>query len=123
VKGVEQSEKLQALYDQMWTQWIYLVLATLLPALKLIFGLGGVRWTSIWGAMFLLSIFTTEALILFGGRQLIRMASQSDNTEESERLPRHLRRAEDSCRPAEPLTLTTLYIYPHDLSKKLDAVH
>lgn len=122
VKGVEKSETLQTLYDQTWARWVYLMLATLLPAIKLIFGLGGSPWTRIWGVMFLSSIIVTEILIFFGSWQLGRMASH-DNAEASGRLLRRVGEAEHGGWPAEPLRLATLYTYPDGLSKKLKALH
>jgi hypothetical protein len=67
---LDQSETLKTLSEQMWMRWVFLTLATVLPAIKLIFGLGGVPWAASWGAMYLLSIIMTETLVLFGSRAL-----------------------------------------------------
>ncbi|KAH7327363.1 hypothetical protein BKA65DRAFT_481074 [Rhexocercosporidium sp. MPI-PUGE-AT-0058] len=58
IKGVQSLEKMT------WLRWLWFILGTLPPAIKLM-AMGGVPWEKAWGLMFLTSWSANEGLMIF----------------------------------------------------------
>lgn len=58
-----ETEGIQKLERMTWLRWLWFVLGTLPPAIKLL-SMRGVAWAQIWGLMFLLSWVVNELLII-----------------------------------------------------------
>jgi hypothetical protein len=61
------SEGLQSLEKQTWLRWVFFIVGTLGPSIKLM-AMQGVPWTKVWGGMFLFTFLVTEAAALFNRR-------------------------------------------------------
>lgn len=57
-------EGLQTLERTAWLRWLWFVLATLPPTIKLM-AMSGVIWPQIWGIMFFASWIVNESMIIF----------------------------------------------------------
>lgn len=64
------SEGLQSLEKQTWLRWVFFMVGTLGPSIKLM-AMQGVPWTKVWGAMFLFTFLVTEVAALFHRRSRI----------------------------------------------------
>jgi hypothetical protein len=61
------SEGIQSLEKQTWLRWLFFIVGTLGPSIKLM-AMQGVLWTKAWGSMFLFAFFVSEAVVLFARR-------------------------------------------------------
>ncbi|CAG8961780.1 hypothetical protein HYFRA_00006323 [Hymenoscyphus fraxineus] len=59
-----ETEGIQALERMTWLRWVWFLLGTLPPAIKLL-SLNGVGWVQAWGVLFLSSWVLNELLIIF----------------------------------------------------------
>lgn len=66
----ESAEGLQALQKQTWLRWIFFIVGTLGPAIKLM-AIEGVPWTKAWGLAFLFALLVIEAAALVARRSTI----------------------------------------------------
>ncbi|PVH89500.1 hypothetical protein DL98DRAFT_102290 [Cadophora sp. DSE1049] len=57
-------EGVQSLENMTWLRWLWFVLGTLPPAIKLL-AMGGIPWEQAWGLMFLTSWTVNEGLMIF----------------------------------------------------------
>lgn len=64
------SEGLQSLEKQTWLRWVFFIVGTLGPSIKLM-AMQGVPWTKVWGGMFLFAFLVIEAAALFYRRSRI----------------------------------------------------
>jgi hypothetical protein len=58
------SEGIQSLEKQIWLRWVFFMVGTLGPSIKLM-AMQGVPWTKAWGAMFLFAFLVIEVAALF----------------------------------------------------------
>ena len=69
-KNIEDaSEGIQSLEKQTWLRWVFFIVGTLGPSIKLM-AMQGVPWTKVWGAMFLFAFLVIEAAALFARRSI-----------------------------------------------------
>lgn len=59
-----ETEGIQTLERMTWLRWLWFILGTLPPAIKLL-SMRGVGWAQIWGIMFLSSWILNESLVIF----------------------------------------------------------
>jgi hypothetical protein len=60
----EEAETVYSIEAMTWLRWLWFILGTLPPAIKLM-SMSGVRWEQAWGMMFLTSWIINESLVIY----------------------------------------------------------
>ncbi|PMD13026.1 hypothetical protein NA56DRAFT_652055 [Hyaloscypha hepaticicola] len=76
IKDEDASEGIQSLEKQTWLRWVFFVVGTLGPSIKLM-AMQGVPWTKVWGALFLFAFLVIEAGALLGKKSSMSSAYSS----------------------------------------------
>lgn len=61
--NLDENESIRSLEKQTWLRWVFFVVGTLGPSIKLM-AMRGVPWTKTWGVMFLFAFLVSEASAL-----------------------------------------------------------
>jgi hypothetical protein len=72
----DQSGGVQSLERMTWLRWLWFILGTLPPAIKLA-SMRGVPWTQVWGMIFLASWIINEGLVIFAAMNQSFFATSS----------------------------------------------
>ncbi|KAL2061411.1 hypothetical protein VTL71DRAFT_7684 [Oculimacula yallundae] len=64
LEEMHELEGVQSLENMTWLRWLWFILGTLPPAIKLL-AMSGIPWEQAWGLMFLTSWTITEGLMIF----------------------------------------------------------